>query len=588
MQSTTKTTLALLAALLFSSSATPTDPPVSQAPPGMVLIPGGRTKIGTSFDDIVKLLEEDPEAQGKAGGYLAETPQHSLEVDDVYLMVTEVTNEQYREYVKSTRTRPPYLWGAKAIEVARDAFLEADAEKRRQAKEAGQPAPERQVFDPAYWWEQNWKGAEWEMPEAITKKPVVYVDYQDARGYAEWAGLRLPTEFEWERAVRGDSKRLYTWGDEWKAGLAATKELKTISDCVDVGSFPDGASEQGVYDLNGNVWEWTSSPYSEYPGWAHKKFNVGKGGLRKEINSLPKWSKDRRVVRGGSQQTGRNTARATTRGGFDRYQQASVLGFRCAASTKAGVDFADDRMRQIPNEVRPRDAKGAVAFLPGEVIAMDRWTSTDGASETPGYAVITGYDYILFTPVEEMQTNGLGDLAKASQKDELTFIGFLSTDFDMVEPALRTGTYLVAVRGACKYPERTLVEGAAEPVEAGAQEESEEGATKVLVDKFLELDPEIDNYIFIDMTGTPVAAMPASQMDYGNITSTTPLGAFVVDKTVMIEVPGEKEGEIEKVPIVQQWLDLKVSIKGRSRKGLKATLSLRFEEGLLDGEWRRR
>lgn len=585
MQILTHASLAFAAALFSPSLPTAADG--AQAPPSMVLIPGGRTKVGTAPKDMVKLIEEHAEAQEKAGGCLAETPQHTVTVDDFYLMVTEVTSEQFREYVQATGARPPYMWGDKAINAAIQARTEAYGKAVEEAKAAGRPAPDRPgKFDRAYWWEQNWKGAEWEMPESLAKKPVVYVDYQDAKGYAEWAGLRLMTEFEFERAARGDSGRTFTWGDDWKKGLCATKELK-LSDCVDVGKYSEGATEQGVHDLNGNVWEWTSSPYVAYPGWKHEKFNVGKGSLKREINAMPKWSPDRRVVRSGSSQTGLVFARNTTRGGFDRYQQASVLGFRCAASIKPGMDFAQEAMSQIPNEIRPQDSKGPVTFMPVEVIAMDRWMSTDGASEVPGYGVITGYDYILFTPTEEIQANGVGDLQKASQSDELTYVGFLSTNKDMVEPALRAGTYLVAIRGAGKYPERKIAAEGAEPVEAGAKEEDPDGATKVMVDNFLELDPEIDNYVFIDMTGTPVAAMPTKKLEYGNNSSATKLGAFVVDKTVTIEIPGKKEGEVEEIEVEQQWLDLKYFVKGRSRKGLKATLSLRFEEGLLDGDWRR-
>lgn len=597
-------TLAALATSLAATAATTSNSPSTLAetkaadslsPPGLNLVKGGRTKIGTSFKDMVKLIEEHQEAREKAAGMLGEVPQHTVSVDDFFLMVSEVTNEQYREYVVAAKVQPPLLWGEKAIGPARTAFLEEDAKKRREAKEAGKPSPERGVFDAYQWWERNWKDAEWEMPEALAKKPVVYVDYQNARGYAEWAGLRLPTEEEWERAVRGDKDDDYTWGDDWKPGHAVTKELRSTSDVMDVGSFPNGANQFGIQDLHGNVWEWTDSKYVAYPKWKHESFKVGKGRLAEEIDKMPKFSADRRVVRGGSQQTGKVFARGSTRGGFDRHQKASVLGFRCAASEKPGLDFAVNAMDVIPNEIRPQNAKGPVMFDPTQVIARDRWIANNGGSDLSGYQVITKYDYILFTPVESLETNGLADIRKGTQTDEIYHIGFLVTNQDMVEPALRAGTYLVAIRGEGKYPKRVEDEEAdadgEDPKPAEAQDidaEEELGQSTLRVDEFLEIDPMVDNYLFIDMTGTPVAAMPAESLDYGNPKAGAG-SADIVDKAVMITVPANdpKDPEAtEEIEVQQQWLDTSFFIKGRSRKGLKATLSLRFAEGLLDGEWR--
>ena len=566
------------------------------SPPGLTMIEGGRTKIGTDFKDMVKLIEENKSAQEKAGGFLSEVPQHSVSVDDFFLMVTEVTNEQYREYVLAAKVQPPLLWGDESINKAREEYLAQEAEKRREAKEAGKPAPARRSFEAFEWWERNWKDAEWKMPEALAKKPVVYVDYQNARGYAEWAGLRLPTEFEWERAVRGDTDNDFIWGD-WQPGMCVTKELRATSNILDVGSKPDGANSAGQHDLHGNVWEWTGSRYVNYPGWKHKTFSVGKGRLKEEIDRMPKFSPVRRVIRGGSQQTDRIFARGSSRGGFDRTQKASVLGFRCAASEKPGFDFAQNAIKDIPNEIKPQDSKGMVPFDTTQVIARDRWIANDGGSDISNYRVITQYDYILFTPVKALQTNGLADIRKGTQKDEIYHVGFLATNQDLVEPALRAGTYLVAIRGMGKYPERAEdvgedeaedTEEEAAPDDSTDTAEDELGQSVLRVDDFLEIDPLIDNYIFIDMAGTPVAAMPAVNLDYGN--PKAGMGsAEVVDKAIMIEVsandPDDPEAT-EQIEITQQWLDTSFFVKGRSRKGLKATLSLRFAEGLLDGDWR--
>jgi formylglycine-generating enzyme required for sulfatase activity len=99
--------------------------------------------------------------------------------------------------------------------------------------------------------------------------PVVNVSFDDANAFAGWrskrdgVGYRLPTEQEWEYAARnGQRGDLYPWGPDWKNNLAVLKEATPAP----VGSRPDGKNRWGVFDLIGNVWEWTSSKVSAYPG----------------------------------------------------------------------------------------------------------------------------------------------------------------------------------------------------------------------------------------------------------------------------------------------------------------------------------
>jgi formylglycine-generating enzyme len=158
--------------------------------------------------------------------------------------------------------------------------------------------------------------------------PAVLVNWTEARRFCEWAGGRLPTEAEWERAARGRTGRQFPWGQVWSGfvanhGRLAWSELDDTDGFLElapVGSYPDGAAEGGILDLAGNAEEWVADWYApSYP----------------EANAVnPKGppSGDDRVVRGGSYSLGRAGLRSAARGHALPDERRTWRGFRCVYS----------------------------------------------------------------------------------------------------------------------------------------------------------------------------------------------------------------------------------------------------------------
>lgn len=237
-----------------SASAAPTPPPGS-APDGMVWIPGGEFWMGA---------DEFPDAQ----------PWHRVWVDGFWMDKTEVTNQQFATFVEATgyvtiaeRTpRPEDFPGAPPENLVAGSVVFSP------------PAHPVRLHDHFQWWSYV-DGANWKHPEGpkstLAKRerdPVVHIAYEDALAYAKWVGKRLPTEAEFEYAQRGGlDRKPYAWGDELKPGgkfMANTfqghfPDSNTKEDgytsAAPVASFPPNG--YGLYDMAGNVWEWTSDWY---------------------------------------------------------------------------------------------------------------------------------------------------------------------------------------------------------------------------------------------------------------------------------------------------------------------------------------
>ena len=154
-----------------------------------------------------------------------EKPRHQVYLDAFYVGRYPVTQAQYARFVQATGHRVPFLWGDWA-----------------------QP--------------YNWDRARKAPPGDRLDHPVVMVGWDDAAAFCRWAGLRLPTEAEWEKAARGTDGRIYPWGNTWDAGKCSAEQGK--GGTTPVGAYsPAGDSPNGCADVAGNVWERVSDWYSD-------------------------------------------------------------------------------------------------------------------------------------------------------------------------------------------------------------------------------------------------------------------------------------------------------------------------------------
>ena len=238
-------------------------------PPGMVLIPAGEFIMGS---DDVDASGKSEEFGFNEPWFLPEHPQHKVMLQDYLIDRYETTNGQFKSWLKSLGKYSP----AQINDIVQRLQMEKD------------------------------------------EIPVRNITWFKAQEFCQAMGKRLPSEAEWEKAARGTDGREYPWGNDWNPDYANVGQNE--QDLTPGGTYEQGKSPYGVYDMAGNVMEWTADWYEAYPGAEYKSPNYGN---------------KRRVARGGSwggigHYVIPHYFRAAYRFNFPPDGAYNDVGFRCA------------------------------------------------------------------------------------------------------------------------------------------------------------------------------------------------------------------------------------------------------------------
>ncbi|WP_051098665.1 ergothioneine biosynthesis protein EgtB [Sporichthya polymorpha] len=284
----------------------PPAPRRSRDLPAEVLVPGGEFEMGTDLEPLA--LDN-------------ERPAHRVYVPAFFLDTTPVTNAAYAEFVAAGGYTDERLWHPDGWAHIRSAGWDAPQFWRREG-----PG-----------WVVRRFGVE---AELVPDEPVQHVCWYEADAYARWAGRRLPTEAEWEKAARHDPatgrSRRYPWGDDDPTPDRANLGGRHLGP-AGVGAYPDGASPAGVHQLIGDVWEWTSSDFTGYPGFRAFPYRE----YSEVFFPPPGGRSEYKVLRGGSWAVDPVACRGTFRNWDYPIRRQIFVGFRTARS--AGPEHGHSR-----------------------------------------------------------------------------------------------------------------------------------------------------------------------------------------------------------------------------------------------------
>ena len=244
---------------------------------------------------------------GKEFSYDIELPEHKTYLEDYEIGIFPITNREYLEFMNDGGYETYKYWLSDGWEKVKSNNWES----------------------PMYWEKID---DEWHVRDFLgirkinPNEPVCHVSYYEADAYCKWAGKRLPTEAEWEKAAcwneTKQEKTIFPWGNN-----SPTEEKCNLLEsyhwgCTEIGTYPSGKSPSGCEQMIGDVWEWTSSEFVGYPGF--------KTGFD-EYND--KWFTNQKVLRGGSFGTPKMSIRGSYRNFFRLDERWLFSGFRCVENT---------------------------------------------------------------------------------------------------------------------------------------------------------------------------------------------------------------------------------------------------------------
>ena len=265
----------------------------------MVLVPAGEFWMGSTREEVDRAVEDCKKSglveQDCKRWHERELPRHRVHVDGFYVDRYEVTNALFERFVKATGHKT-------TAEREGDGFVWQQKDGKWQLVKV----------DGASWRTPTGPGSSSQAPH-----PVVQVSWSDAEAYCRWAGKRLPTEAEWEKAARGTDGRRYPWGNEWDPAKANGN--MTVKATSPVGAYTAGMSPFGVHDMAGNVWEWVAD-------WFAQDYYQ----QSPERNPSGPTTGASRVLRGGSWDNFPINLRAASRGSNSPVGRCDDLRFRCA------------------------------------------------------------------------------------------------------------------------------------------------------------------------------------------------------------------------------------------------------------------
>lgn len=440
--------------------------PTAGLPEFLILVPGGTIEVGLTADallnaaaQVVSPTRPQPAIAAKVATetYLTAVRRtmsafgrRKVDVEPFLLARSPVTCAQYDAILKQRRAqgqklRAPWHEWRYGRKDHYDSVLQ-DIQKEFPKDPNG----------PLLYWERHGAELPYELKgekgESIADHPVTFVDYREANDFAGYLGMRLPSEYEWIRAARGDGTNMWPWGKTDPAKDVFTEEalkglrLYNSNDKVlkPVGTVPDGTGPYGHVDMFGQIWQMVSGlgyrPINGVDAFATEWKALQKDKVGALVQSAPTWKENRVITKGGSYLSAGEPIQFLIdgRANIDTIEVFMSVGFRLAKTPRPGYDMLYSLLRGTYN--RGPFGNDQDIDLTGQVGAERYELGADGFP--------TSYHAVSFAPVNGLTNDKTLALDKLLEKTHTSpiVLGTLATTCAMLEPAAPAGHYTVLFR----------------------------------------------------------------------------------------------------------------------------------------------